>query len=67
MCASGYRASVATSLLGAAGFERVSWVADGVPAWQAAGYDVVTPADGETDEPRDGPIESAPHETRHHQ
>ena len=40
MCASGYRAAVATSLLGAAGFQRVSWVADGVPAWDAAGYGV---------------------------
>jgi hydroxyacylglutathione hydrolase len=42
MCASGYRAAVATSLLGAAGFDRVTWVADGVPAWQAAGYAVET-------------------------
>ena len=42
MCASGYRAAVATSLLGAAGFERVTWVADGVPAWQAAGYAIET-------------------------
>jgi hydroxyacylglutathione hydrolase len=69
MCASGYRASVATSLLGAAGFERVSWVADGVPAWQAAGYDVVTPGDGDPDDP-DDPHERAPepagHETSHH-
>lgn len=37
MCASGYRASVAASLLRRAGFTDVSWVADGVPSWQAAG------------------------------
>jgi hydroxyacylglutathione hydrolase len=42
MCASGYRSSVAASLLDGAGFENVSWVADGVPAWQAAGYEVET-------------------------
>ena len=40
MCASGYRSSVAASLLDQAGFEHVSWVADGVPAWRAAGYDL---------------------------
>jgi hydroxyacylglutathione hydrolase len=37
MCASGYRASVAASLLRAAGFERVSWVPGGVPTWSARG------------------------------
>jgi len=42
MCASGYRSSVAASLLDGAGFDNVSWVAEGVPAWQAAGYDVET-------------------------
>jgi hydroxyacylglutathione hydrolase len=41
MCASGYRASVAASLLRAAGFADVRWVADGVDAWGAAGYPVV--------------------------
>lgn len=40
MCASGYRASVASSLLRSAGFEDVSWVADGLPAWRAAGHEV---------------------------
>ena len=40
ICASGYRASVASSLLRAAGFADVSWVAGGVPTWQAAGYPV---------------------------
>ena len=40
MCASGYRSSVAASLLQGAGFEHVAWVADGVPSWKAAGYDL---------------------------
>jgi len=40
ICASGYRASVAASLLRAAGFRRVAWVASGVPAWQAAGFPI---------------------------
>jgi hydroxyacylglutathione hydrolase len=38
ICASGYRASVGASLLRAAGFERVAWVAGGVPTWQARGF-----------------------------
>jgi hydroxyacylglutathione hydrolase len=38
ICASGYRASVAASLLRAAGYADVSWVAGGVPTWEAAGY-----------------------------
>jgi hydroxyacylglutathione hydrolase len=38
ICASGYRSSVAASLLRQAGFEHVSWVSGGVPAWDAAGY-----------------------------
>ncbi len=40
MCASGYRASVAASLLRQAGFTDVSWVASGVPAWRRAGHAV---------------------------
>jgi hydroxyacylglutathione hydrolase len=40
ICASGYRASVAASLLRAAGFPRVAWVAGGVPTWESAGYPV---------------------------
>jgi len=40
ICASGYRASVAASLLRSAGFPRVVWVAGGVPTWEAAGYQV---------------------------
>jgi hydroxyacylglutathione hydrolase len=35
ICASGYRSSVAASLLRSAGFADVSWVAEGLPAWQA--------------------------------
>jgi hydroxyacylglutathione hydrolase len=38
ICASGYRASVAASMLRTRGFDDVRWVADGVPAWEAAGY-----------------------------
>ncbi len=38
ICAAGYRSSVAASLLRDAGFERVTWVSGGVPAWHAAGY-----------------------------
>ncbi len=37
ICASGYRSSVATSLLRAAGFTRVASVAAGVPGWEASG------------------------------
>ena len=37
---SGYRSSVAASLLRRAGFRDVSWVADGLPAWEAAGLPV---------------------------
>lgn len=40
ICASGYRSSIATSLLQEAGFREVSWVSGGVPAWAAAGYPV---------------------------
>jgi len=47
ICASGYRASVAASLLRAAGFERVSWVPNGVTSWEAAGFPV---AYGRTDD-----------------
>jgi hydroxyacylglutathione hydrolase len=41
ICASGFRASTAASILRSAGFRDVSWVAGGVPAWQAAGYPIV--------------------------
>jgi hydroxyacylglutathione hydrolase len=40
VCASGYRSSVAASLLAQAGFQNVAWVADGLPAWKAAGMPV---------------------------
>ena len=42
ICAAGFRASIAASLLRSAGFEDVSWVAQGFPAWRAAGYPVET-------------------------
>ena len=38
ICASGYRSSVAASLLRAAGFERVASVPGGVPGWEAEGH-----------------------------
>ena len=40
ICASGYRSSVAASLLRASGFTRVAWVPGGVPTWEAAGHPV---------------------------
>jgi hydroxyacylglutathione hydrolase len=40
ICASGFRASIASSLLRSRGFERVAWVEAGVPAWEAAGLPV---------------------------
>ena len=45
MCAAGFRASIAASLLRAGGFDDVTWVDQGVPAWQAAGHRVETGAD----------------------
>ena len=42
ICASGYRSSVAASLLRRAGFQDVAWVASGLPAWQAGGLPVAT-------------------------
>jgi hydroxyacylglutathione hydrolase len=41
ICAAGLRAGVAASILRSAGFEDVSWVASGVPAWRAAGHPTV--------------------------
>ena len=35
-CAGGYRSSIAASLLRAQGFERVSEIAGGIAAWEAA-------------------------------
>jgi hydroxyacylglutathione hydrolase len=59
MCASGYRASVAASLLRKAGFDDVSWVADGVPAWEAAGLPVAA-GDADAAEPSSAEV-SHPH------
>ncbi len=47
ICASGYRSSVAASLLRAAGFTDVSWVTEGLPAWQDAGYETETGGAGD--------------------
>jgi len=38
ICASGYRSSVAASLLRAGGFQRVAAVVGGTPDWAAHGY-----------------------------
>ena len=50
ICASGYRSSVAASLLRAAGFERVSWVPGGVPTWIARGFPVAYGLEGDVGE-----------------
>jgi hydroxyacylglutathione hydrolase len=42
ICEAGFRASIAASLLRAAGFDRTAWVEEGFPGWQAAGYPVET-------------------------
>jgi hydroxyacylglutathione hydrolase len=59
ICASGYRASVTASLLRRAGFQDVSSVADGLPAWEAAGLPVVD-GDAESEPDEDSPV-AAPH------
>lgn len=41
ICAAGLRAGVAASILRSGGFDDVSWVASGVPAWHAAGHPTV--------------------------
>ena len=41
ICAAGLRAGLAASILRSSGFDDVSWVASGVPAWRAAGHPVV--------------------------
>jgi len=62
ICASGYRSSVAASLLRAAGFERVSWVPGGVPTWSARGLPLEYGADHEvSDPPIDLPVEAHTH------
>ena len=40
ICASGYRSSIAASLLQQAGYRDVSWVSGGVGSWRAAGLPV---------------------------
>ena len=40
ICASGYRSSVAASMLRAAGFEQVVAVSGGLPGWQARDHEV---------------------------
>ena len=55
ICAAGLRAGVAASVLRSAGFEDVSWVAAGVPAWRAQGHPTVR---------GDQPYRSAPVATR---
>jgi hydroxyacylglutathione hydrolase len=50
ICASGYRSSVAASLLRAAGFERTAWVRGGVPTWSAAGYPTAYGPEGQAAE-----------------
>ncbi|MDQ6795906.1 MAG: rhodanese-like domain-containing protein [Chloroflexota bacterium] len=47
ICASGFRSSIAASLLRRAGFSDVWSVADGVPAWQARGFPVDRVRDSE--------------------
>jgi hydroxyacylglutathione hydrolase len=47
ICASGYRSSVAASLLRQAGFTDVSWVAGGVPTWEAGGLPLDRGSDSE--------------------
>jgi hydroxyacylglutathione hydrolase len=66
MCASGYRSSVAASLVRAAGFENVSWVADGVPTWRAQGYPTARGAAGATDEPAPAKADHHDHDDHAH-
>ena len=57
MCASGYRSSVAASLLDRAGFKRVTWVAEGLPAWEASGLPVERGHSVDTSEGAAGSVE----------
>jgi hydroxyacylglutathione hydrolase len=50
ICTSGYRSSVAASLLRAAGFNRVSWVPGGVSTWSAQGFPLAYGPDGRAGE-----------------
>jgi hydroxyacylglutathione hydrolase len=51
ICASGFRSSIAASLLRRAGFSDVWSVADGVPAWQARGFPLDRGRDSEVAAP----------------
>ena len=55
VCASGYRSSVAASLLRSAGFTDVSWVVDGVPAWRRHGHSIERGAPADVAEPAPDP------------
>ena len=48
-CASGFRASIAASILAAAGFEHVCNVPGSWKAWTAAGLDIETPEENQED------------------
>jgi hydroxyacylglutathione hydrolase len=67
ICASGYRSSVAASLLRSAGFENVTWVPGGVPSWDAQGLPLAygPPGDGAT-WPGPTPAAEDPIETEAH-
>lgn len=56
LCASGYRAAIATSVLAAAGFFDVSILVGGVDAWRTAGLPLHPP--GEDNETMDVPPEN---------
>lgn len=56
ICASGYRSSIGASLLRRAGFSDVSWVAGGLPTWQASG---LTVEEGVADERSVGRVQHA--------
>jgi len=63
MCASGYRSSVAASLLRRSGFSDVAWVASGLPAWEAQGHEVeLGPGDGGGNDA----VGEASHDADHH-
>lgn len=57
VCASGYRASVAASLLDAAGFSNVSWVAAGMDSWTSHGFPVDRGIDGDGADQPTFPVE----------
>jgi hydroxyacylglutathione hydrolase len=60
ICASGMRSSIAASLLRSAGFGDVSWVASGVPAWEAAGYPIARGERPDREAPRAGATAGKP-------